>query len=622
MRAARLHPLLWSLLISIGPVLLLVLKLVPELDQAKFHNALGHVLISADASLLGAALAVLMLRVAHRAQDGRIFMVGMGFLTTTSMLIAHYRLSTPAMLQAGRDFVSLWPPLLSLGVGGVFFAISGLNLSAQANRRLMRHAGIGLMVYLVIWLFYNWLFLTWMPSLPSGTTPLATPNARVTAFELLPGQAHGTLLVDTRLNTLMPADGITALDTLYLALGIGGLACYSFAAGRHYRLYRRSPSPTSLALTCGIVLFGEALLTQLLARYYAPSFWLYHIELAAGFSVIGYAMLRAYHHGQSDESLLERLFLAATRVRLQSSSARAMEELVATFVRAERPTVELREILQQRFALTESQVQVLEQAADAIGQERRQRQELQQLNAMLHQLEQDKDVFTQMLVHDLKNSLAAQISCLDLIRREPLTENQGLLLESALRSSKNLSDVVANLLDISRLEEGRFELERSLVPPHDLLDACAEELRGWIAEDYKTLQVVAAADLPLLHVDLRLIRRVLLNLLSNAIKHTPGGTDILLRAFATSSPPAEGAHAPAPRVIIEVTDTGPGIPAQDLERIFERYARIAGCAEGRYDSSGLGLTFCRLAIEAHGGVISVTSQVGVGTTFRLELPAR
>jgi signal transduction histidine kinase len=279
-------------------------------------------------------------------------------------------------------------------------------------------------------------------------------------------------------------------------------------------------------------------------------------------------------------------------------------------------------MLRQRFALTESQIQVLEHAADAIGQERRHRQELQRLNAMLHQLEQDKDLFTQMLVHDLKNSLAAQVGCLDLIRREPLTENQHLFLESAVRSSKNLSDVVANLLDISRLKEGRFELEYSLVPPHDLLNACAEELRGWIAEDYKTLEVVAAADLPLLHVDLRLIRRVLLNLLSNAIKHTPDGTNILLRASATSSQPAEGADAPTPRVTIEVTDTGLGIPAQDLDRIFEKYARVAGRAEGRYDGSGLGLTFCRLAVEAHGGAISVTSQVGVGTTFRLELPAR
>jgi len=285
--------------------------------------------------------------------------------------------------------------------------------------------------------------------------------------------------------------------------------------------------------------------------------------------------------------------------------------------------------LQCHFGLTESQLQVLEQAATAIAQERRQRQALQALNATLRQLEHDKNQFIEMLVHDLKNPLAAQIGCLELMQRESLTDYQTLLLENALRSSKQLSDLIANLLDIARLETGCVELERSLVPPHDLLNTCADTLRGWAIEEHKTLQVDATADLPLLYVDLRVMRRVLLNLLSNAIKHTPAGTHITLRAYPASAQTetrARGRRSADGQLsqvaIVEVADTGMGIPAEDLDRIFEKYARAAGQPQSRYDSTGIGLTFCRLAVEAHGGTIDVVSQIGVGTTFRLELPAR
>jgi signal transduction histidine kinase len=621
-----MHPRRWLLLVSLGLILLLVLKFIPTLDQATWHDALSHLLISGDASLLSAALAVLTLRVAYRARDGRIFLVGMGFLSTASMLIVHYRLSTPSMLLAGCDFVTLWPPLLSLGVGGIFFALSGVDLSLRANHWLMRLAGAGLVAYLILWLLYSWIFLTWAASLQASTPALVLTGTHTCA-------AGRDLFASTWLLAMGPKAASAPLDALQLALGIGGLGCYGFALRRHYRLYRRSPSPAGLALTCGIALFAEALLSVLFSHPYTPSFWLYHIELAAGYSVIGYAMLRAYHHGQSDESLLEWLFLSATRTRLQAGCARAMDELITTLAHAEHPPATLQRTLQYRFGLTESQLQVLAQAAAAVAQERRQRQELQQLNAALRQLEQDKNLLTQMLVHDLKNPLAGQLGCLELLQREPLTEYQHLLLKSTLRSSKNLSDLITNVLDLTRLEEGHLELEYSLVPPRDLLDDCANELRGWSTEEHKTIRVEAAADLPLLHVDLRLIRRVLLNLLSNAIKHTWAGTDITLRAYATGQQPLANAPvAPArtepaaddsdpARIIIEVADTGPGIPAENIERIFEKFVRASGRRQGHQDSTGLGLTFCRLAVEAHGGKISVASQVSVGTTFQLDLPA-
>jgi signal transduction histidine kinase len=581
-----MRPYLWLALIAFGPLALIVLLLEPSIDQISFHNPLSHILISADASLLGAALAVLLLRVAYRAQDGRVFLVGMGFLSTASMLIISYRLSTPRTTPGCCDVLISWPPLLSLCAGGIFFCLSGLHLSARVNRWLMRQAGVGLILYLCVWLVYSWFFL--MLGQPADT--LASPG------------------------------GASDHNTLFIALGIGGLCCYAFAIQRHYQFYRGAPSPAGLAITCGIVLFGEALLTALQAELYTVSFWLYHIELAAGFSVISYAMLRTYHRGQTDENLLERVFLTGTRSRLQVENALAMDALIVTLACAEQPTPALRQTLQHRFGLMESQLEVLEQAAAAVAQERHQRKELQRLNEALKQLEQDKELLTQMLVHDLKSPLAAQSSCLDLLQHEPLTTYQHQLLENAQRCGNILSDLINNLLDIARLEQGSLEIQRSLVPPRDLLETCASELQGWISEEHKHIQIEAAGELPLLSVDLQLMRRVILNLLSNAIKHTPAGTNIRLRSYL--SPASEALPGSAPRLVVEIADSGPGIAAEYLDHIFDKFAHTNGNKPGCYNNTGLGLTFCRLATEAQGGTIAVTSKLGQGTTFRLELPGR
>jgi signal transduction histidine kinase len=615
MRAPHLRPYLWLALITAGPVLLIVLNSIPALDEFTFHNALSHLLLSGDASLLGAALAVLMLRVAYRARDGRVFLVGMGFLSTASMLIVYYRLTVPGPLVDCCAYLLAWPPVLSLAIGGMFFGLSGLDLTAQINRWVMRQAGVGLVLYLGAWFAYSWVFLIWAPLLPTYSASSAISVAAPQAKSMQDGFENDALSASLSTIALVPPSSPIG-GYLYLAIGGSGLGCYLFAARRHYRLYRRAPSPAGLAITCGIVLFGEALLTAMLSQLYTPSFWLYHIELALGFSVISYAILRTYHRGQSDESLLERMFLTGTRTRLHVEYALAMDALIVTLACAERPTPALRHMLQHHFSLTESQIEVLEQAAAAVAQERHQRQELQRLNTALQQLEEEKNVFTQMLVHDLKSPLAAQSGCLELLQREPLSHYQQLLLQSAMRNGKTLSDLVATLLDITRLEEGRIEIQRSLVPPHDLLKACADELHGWMAEEHKELRIEAAENLPLLHIDLRLIQRVVLNLLSNAIKHTSAGANITLRSYlAGNAPPDQDM-----RVVVEVADNGTGIPADQLDRIFEKFVR--GPQGNRYNSTGLGLAFCRLATEANGGTISVTSSLGLGTTFRLELPGR
>src|SRR5262249_31251153 len=166
------------------------------------------------------------------------------------------------------------------------------------------------------------------------------------------------------------------------------------------------------------------------------------------------------------------------------------------------------------------------------------------------------------------------------------------LLDSAARSGKNLSGLISDLLDVGRAEEGQLELDRADFAPRELLTDCAAEMSAWLAQDGKTIRIEAPAPLPALNADSRLIRRVVLNLLSNAIKHTPPGTCITMRAGVSSEASAS--------LTIEVADTGPGIPPEHLDRIFEKFGRVNGERNVRQESTGLGLTFCRLAIQAHG----------------------
>src|SRR5262249_6289741 len=150
--------------------------------------------------------------------------------------------------------------------------------------------------------------------------------------------------------------------------------------------------------------------------------------------------------------------------------------------------------------------------------------------------------------------------------------------------------------------------------PRELLTDCAAEMSAWLAQDGKTIRIEAPGDLPMLNADLRLIRRVILNLLSNAIKHTPPGTHVMMRARADLSPvsfdmelaPVETQCASLDTqnyMELVIADTGPGIAPEHLDQIFQKFGRVDCQHNSRQESTGLGLTFCRLAVEAHGGAI-------------------
>lgn len=623
----------WLTLLLCGPMLLVILQLFPALDAPVFHDPTAHVLITAGASSVGTILALLALRAAYRSADGRVFLVGMGFLATASIFIIH-AVATPDVLMIGRDLATGWSALFSLVLGGALFASSGLPLTVDANLRLMRHARTGVALYLIGLAAYAWLVLVALPALPIGGT-VAYPAA---------GAAHPTdhlagggadLSNGSAVPPAVPgsAAGAAWLSSERLSLGVGmfGLACYGFATWQHLLIYRRWPSATGFAVLCGIVLLGEALLTQQAWTLYGASFWLSHAQEFVAFGVIGFALLGGYRRGQPSQQLLESLFLSGTRSRIQAEYVEALDSLIDTLAAGQHPSPSLRHMLTNRLGMSAAQLAVLERAARAVAQERRQRHELEELNVALHQLEQAKTQLTQMVVHDLKTPLTALIGFLEILRMSQLSEDQKLLLESALRSAKNLTGLIGDLLDVGRLEEGEIELERTWFLPGELLAECVAEVSAWLAQDGKTVRIELGDERPPLNADRRLVRRVVLNLLSNAIKHTPLGTRITLRAYSTPEAcasgeedevheRASGARRGGDSLVLEVEDDGPGIAPENLDLIFQKFVHVRAAWESRHTSTGLGLTFCRLAVEAHGGSIQAVSAPGTGALFRIVLP--
>jgi len=226
-----------------------------------------------------------------------------------------------------------------------------------------------------------------------------------------------------------------------------------------------------------------------------------------------------------------------------------------------------------------------------------------------------RDDLTHMLVHDLRSPLTVLGGSLDLIevsfdKRD--RDDFNSMLAMARRGSARMLNLVNQLLDINGLESGQMPLNLEDVDVSAFLDEIADRFLPLAAETGIEIEVMAEQGLPTLYADPVLIGRVLNNLLDNAIKFTPDGGHIQLWARPDS--------ADDPKVIlIGVSDNGPGIPPEEHSRLFRKFERVL-TAEGRRTGTGLGLPFCKLAVEAHGGRILVESEVGKGSTFIVRLP--
>jgi signal transduction histidine kinase len=226
-------------------------------------------------------------------------------------------------------------------------------------------------------------------------------------------------------------------------------------------------------------------------------------------------------------------------------------------------------------------------------------------------LERHRDTLVHMLVHDMRNPLQVILGHLYLLRQVRGTQQSGVEdldnLEAAIRGTRLLGEMVSTVVDLSRMESAAIPLHRVTVPVQEIFQAARVQ-----SLDPSRAHRIAdhiAESCPLLLCDVGLSVRILINLFANAFKYSPPGGAI------------EFGAAPDPcGVRLWVRDRGPGIPAHEHPGIFEKFGVSSQPVDTRLPSTGLGLAFCKLAVEAQGGTIGVVSEIGKGSTFWFTLP--
>jgi signal transduction histidine kinase len=180
-------------------------------------------------------------------------------------------------------------------------------------------------------------------------------------------------------------------------------------------------------------------------------------------------------------------------------------------------------------------------------------------------------------------------------------------IDEARKVAVDMTEMVSDLLDVSRLEAGQMPLELSQID----LGALATEVAAMVgrASHRVSVRMEASAEQARIIGDASVIRRVVTNLVGNAVKFSPTSSQIVLLVQGNGT-----------EAKVSVTDRGPGIAPEFHEKIFEKFGQVEAARQGTKHSSGLGLTFCKFAVEAHGGRIGLESVVGRGSTFWFVLP--
>jgi len=237
---------------------------------------------------------------------------------------------------------------------------------------------------------------------------------------------------------------------------------------------------------------------------------------------------------------------------------------------------------------------------------------LQERYDQLKQLDELQDNLTHMVVHDMRSPLMGimgNLELLDMNSDKKLNHKELAPLKNARSAALVLAGMVTSLLDISRMEQGQMPLDMTTTDLDVLIQSAFNSL-GCLTKKVKLIH--QKRSLPVtINCDANLIARVIANLVGNAVKFTPEGGNVTVFAQRNEA-----------EAKLSVADTGSGIPRKFHQRIFEKFGQVEARQQREVHSSGLGLTFCKLAAEAHGGRVGVESTVGEGSVFWFTLPMR
>jgi two-component system sensor histidine kinase ResE len=227
------------------------------------------------------------------------------------------------------------------------------------------------------------------------------------------------------------------------------------------------------------------------------------------------------------------------------------------------------------------------------------------------ELDRMKTEFLSLASHQLRAPLSNLKWYIDFLlkrRSKELSEEIQGYLQKMYRRNQDMIELVNTLLNLSRIEMGRLQVQKEVTDIGGLVDSVVEELEPEAADKDLKLETSLTGDLNF-DTDARLVRIIVQNLLSNALRYTPGGGSVYVRAQASAT-----------LLHIEVEDTGVGIPPEEQSRIFSKLYRATNAKEVEANGNGIGLYMCKSLAEGLGGTISFTSKLNEGTRFVVELP--
>jgi len=270
----------------------------------------------------------------------------------------------------------------------------------------------------------------------------------------------------------------------------------------------------------------------------------------------------------------------------------------------EEKTKELNKKLKEEEDAKKAMINIMEDMDDL-------NKELAQKNKELKDIDKMKSNFLNMVTHELKTPLTAISAHLDVLDdlKSNFTKQQLASLDAMKRNKNQLKMLISNILEVARMEAGKFELSKSKVDLKSLIDEVVSELQ--ILSKKKGLKIITKVGrIPKINADEMRVKEIITNLVSNAIKFTEKG-------YITIEAKRQGKC-----ILVRVIDTGIGIPKDKVGNLFKKFYQIDSSLNRRYSGTGLGLSITKKLVEAHGGEIGVESEVGKGSTFWFTLPIK
>jgi signal transduction histidine kinase len=518
-----------------------------------------HFYIVTFTSLVALIVAAFVLTGVGGVGDAESILVGMAFVAMAGIFAVH-GLYTPGIIFGNTYEATGWSARMALMAGAVLLLFALADLSPRAERWIVHNRRVLWLGFALFYLSHLWI----AADFPDWLEPLLTDRL------------------------------------LSVSFGVVVIIVFLVEAWRAWYQFQKRGGRLQLALALGLPWLAMAQLCQVAAPLWALSWWLYHFLMLMAFVICMLALVLDYEQVLNFD--LSRYFVSLSAL-IAIPLATGLGELGVRVTGAESARWPLVGFSLAAFLMffilvllvVRHGAGILDQRADALRQEKQWRTD-----------------FTNLLVHDLKTPLTTIRGNLDILisgLRGPVPQEQKRHLERARQGGSELGSMIENLLDVERLESGALTVIPAPCDFAALLRSGVDAIREAAALNELTLDASIPDSLPVLNVDEGLIRRVVLNLLTNALKFAPTNGYIYLQASAS------------PRnVMVAVIDNGPGVPKTDRQRIFEKFQQ--GQSASR-TGAGLGLTFCKLAIEAHHGEVWVEDNPGgsTGSAFIFSLPA-